>query len=46
MPKRVKNMVPSLAGEGYCWTDPDPQIDAENKLVTWLGTQYSFLDDA
>ncbi len=37
-------MIPILANEGYCLTDPDPVVDAENKLILALSIAYSIAD--
>jgi len=44
MNRMFKKMIPTLAGEGHCLTDPDPVVDAENKLMLALGVAYSMAD--
>jgi hypothetical protein len=43
--RMFRKMIPILAGEGNTFTDEDPTVDAENKLMVALGVKYSFLND-
>jgi hypothetical protein len=46
MHRLFRKIMPILAGEGDSFTDEDPIVDAENKLMMALGLPYSFLHEA